>query len=135
MYYRKNNLIPLIHKNLSYSIVGCLFEVYNTLGYGYKEKIYEKALIKLFDNKNIEFQNQIPYKLYIKNEYIGIFYFDFLIENKIILEIKQGNYFTRKNIAQVKNYLIVSNLKLALLANFTPSGKKFIRILNPNNIS
>lgn len=108
MTYKKHNTIPLVHKELSYNIVGCLFEVYNNLGFGYKEKIYEKSLTKLFNEKNINFKNQVPYKLYIKNEYIGIFYFDFLIEDKIILEIKQGNYFSRKYITQVKNYLIVS---------------------------
>ena len=91
MSYNKKNIIPLIHKELSFTVVGCLFEVFNELGYGYKEKFYEKALIKTFNSKNILFKNQIPYKLYIRNEYIGIFYFDLPIENIIIIKKNQVN--------------------------------------------
>lgn len=57
-------------------------------------------------------------------------YLDFLVEDKIVLEIKKGNYYSKKNIEQVKQYLKVTNLKLAILANFTPSGVKFLRVLN-----
>jgi GxxExxY protein len=56
------------------------------------------------------------------------------VEDKIILEIKKRNYFSKQNLEQVKQYLQVSGLKLAILANFTPSGVKYIRVLNPNNL-
>jgi len=60
---------------------------------------------------------------------------DFLIEDKIILEVKKGNYFSRRNINQVKGYLKATSMKLAILVNFTTKGVKFFRVLNPNNLS
>lgn len=123
----------VIYKELSYEIVGILFDVFNDLGYGYKEISYEKAIAKNLELKGKKFERQVPFKLEYKGEIIGNFFLDFLIENKIILEIKKGNYFDRKNINQVKEYLKVANKKLAILANFTPNGVKFIRILNLNN--
>lgn len=119
-----------IYKELSYSIVGILFEALNLLGYGYQEKYYEKALIKLFSDAGIKFKNQVPFKISIKGEVIGRYYLDFIIEDKVVLEIKRGYFFPKTNIEQVQGYLKVTNLKLAILANFSPSGIKYKRILN-----
>jgi GxxExxY protein len=124
----------VIYKELSYEIVGILYEVYNDLGYGYKEKYYEKAIAQAFVNHKIKFRCQAPFKIKFKNTPIGVNYLDFLIENKIILELKKGNHFSKQNINQVLEYLKITNTKLAILANFTPSGVKFMRLLNENNL-
>jgi len=126
----KNTPNKVIHKELSYKVVGILFEVYNELGFGYQEKYYEKALEKCFIAEHVAFKKQVPFDLKFKNEVIGRYYLDFLIDNKIVLEIKKGNYFPKRNISQVKEYLKVTGLKLAILANFTSTGVKFLRILN-----
>ena len=123
----------LIYRELSYEIVGVCYGVFNELGYGYQEKYYEKAIAKGLMDKNIKFVRQAPFKILFKGEEIGKLYFDFIVENKIVLEIKKGDYFSRKNITQVKEYLKVSVLKLAIIVNFTQYGVKTIRILNPNN--
>lgn len=120
----------VIHKELSYIIVGILFEVYNELGYGYKEKYYEKALMVALAKQQIKFKTQVPFALKFKEEIIGRNYLDFLIEDKIVLEIKKGKHFSKSNLDQVKQYLKITNLKLAILANFTPDGIKYIRVLN-----
>jgi GxxExxY protein len=120
----------IIYKDLSYKIVGVLYEVYNQLGYGYQEKYYERAIELLFLENKILFKRQVPYRIWMRNQMIGRYYFDFLVEDKIILEIKKGNYFSRRNIEQVKGYLKVANLKLAILANFTTHDVKFKRVLN-----
>ena len=125
----------VIYKELSYKIVGILFEVYNDLGYGYQEKYYERAIAKYFIAAKIKFKQQVPYLIRAKGEIIGRYYLDFFIEDKIILEIKKGNYFSKRNIDQVKGYLKVTGMKLAILANFTSSGVKFFRVLNPNNLT
>ncbi len=125
----------VIYKQLSYEIVGILFDVYNDLGYGYQEKYYERALAKYLKIKNIEYQTQAPFKIRIKGEIIGTYYLDMIIKDKIVLEIKKGNYFSRQNIAQVNGYLKATGLKLAILANFTPHGLRFIRLLNLPNYS
>ena len=123
----------IIHKDLSYKIVGILFEVYNELGYGYQEKYYERAVAKCFVRESILHKRQVSYKIIFKNEEIGRYYLDFLVDGKIVLELKKGNYFSKRNIEQIKGYLKATNLKLAILANYTPSGVKILRVLNPNN--
>ena len=123
----------VIYKKLSYQVVGVLFEVYNELGYGYKEKYYQKAIALLLKEKGIPFKEQLMYKVRFRNKNIGNQFLDFLIDDKIILEIKRGNYFSKHNIQQVKQYLKITNKKLAILANFTDKGVKTIRILNINN--
>jgi GxxExxY protein len=125
----------IIHKGLSYRIIGLLFDVYNDLGYGYKEKHYERAIEKCFKENGLVFTNQAPYKVSVKGEVIGRQYIDFIVENKIVVEIKRGNYFSKNNIKQVKCYLKVTGLKLGIIVNFTSNGVKFFRVLNPDNIN
>ena len=120
----------VVYKELSYEVVGAIFEVFKELGYGFKERYYEDAIAKEFSNKGIRFKRQIPYKLIYKGEIIGNYRFDFLIEDKIIIELKRGNYFSRNNITQSLQYLKSANLKLAILVNITSKGAKFKRILN-----
>lgn len=120
----------VIYKDLSYKIVGILFEVYNELGGGYQEKHYERALEKIFSEENVGFKRQAPFVIKIKDKIIGRYYMDFLIEDKIVLELKKGNYFSKNNIKQVLSYLKAMDLKLGIIANFTSSGVKTKRILN-----
>lgn len=120
----------VIYKELSYKIVGTIFEVFRELGYGFKERYYEDAIAKEFRNNNIKFRRQIPCKLMYKGEAIGNYRFDFLIEDKIVVELKRGDYFSKNNITQALQYLKASNLKLAILVNITNEGVKFKRILN-----
>ena len=120
----------LIYPELSYKIVGVLFEVFNELGYGYKEIHYQRAISKLFKDLGVTFQEQVQTSIQCKDQNVGSYYFDFLIENIIVLEIKKGDYFSRHNIEQVLNYLKSRNFKLGILANFTSDGVKFKRIVN-----
>ena len=124
----------LIYKELSYDIVGILFEVYNTLGYGYKEKYYEKAIEHQFVVKGVSYVNQAAYNVSMNGQIIARQYIDFIVDKKIVLEIKKGNNFSKQNMDQVKQYLQVTGMLLAILANFMPKGVKFIRVLNPNNL-
>jgi len=123
----------VIYKELSYKIVGILYGVYNELGYGYQEKIYEKAIAECFMEYGIIFRRQAPYLIIFRGNIIGRNYIDFKVDNKIILEIKRGDYFSRKNIEQIKKYLAVTGMKLAILAHFTSNGVKIFRAFNPNN--
>ena len=75
----------------------------------------------------------MPYDISVQGIKIGRYYLDFLIDNKIILELKRGSYFPRRNIEQVKAYLKITGLELAILANFTPHGVKYLRVLNDLN--
>jgi len=120
----------VIYPELSYKIIGIIFEVYNDLGYGYQEKYYQRAITKLFRRIDIEFREQVRIPLKFQNDKIGNYFLDFLIENKIVLEIKRGNRFSKRDIQQIYAYLKASRLKLGILINFTSKGVKFKRILN-----
>ena len=65
-----------------------------------------------------------------QDKIIGKYYMDFIIENKIVLEIKRGDYFVRTNIKQIIDYLKAVNLQLGILANFTNNKMRYMRILN-----
>lgn len=120
----------MVYPELSYKIMGAVFEVFNNLGYGYQEKYYQKAIAKIFKILKIQFKEQMPFNIRFKGEIIGRYFLDFLIENKIILELKKETNFRKHHIEQLYGYLKASNLKLGIIVNFTKDGVKFKRILN-----
>lgn len=120
----------IIHKTESYSIVGLCFEVHNKLGPGFLEIIYKDALEYEFRRRNIQFERE---KEYLVN-YKGItlphkFYSDFVVFNKIILEIKAVSGIRNELVAQAVNYLKVSGNHLALIVNFGELRLKVRRIV------
>ncbi len=126
----EKRIIQLVYPELSYKVIGVLFSVFNELGYGYQEKYYQKAIAITFRENGINFKEQVFAPLEFKNQKIGSYYLDFLIEDKLILEIKKGERFLKTNIEQVYAYLKRFNLKLGIIANFTKKGLKYKRIVN-----
>ncbi len=120
----------LVHVDLCYQIMGVLFDVWKNVGYGHKEKLYQKAIAQGLKASGLRFREQLPAKVYYAGTAIGMYYFDFLIEDKIVLEIKVREYFSKNDITQLYSYLRTKNLKLGLIAHFTRSGVKFKRIVN-----
>ncbi|MDP2386513.1 MAG: GxxExxY protein [Bacteroidota bacterium] len=120
----------LIYPELSYKLVGLAFSVFNELGHGHLEKVYQKAYAKELKDSNIAFKEQVSYKVIYKEEVIGNNYLDFLVEDKVIIELKRSDFYSKKYIDQVSNYITVSKLGLALLINFTSSGVRVKRIVN-----
>lgn len=113
-------MADIIYKDESYSIVGALFNVYNYLGSGFSEIVYKDALELEFNSLDIPFKREKEYSV----SYKGIvlphkFYADFVLFDKIILEIKSADNIHDKHIAQCINYLKVSENRLAILANFS----------------
>ena len=123
----------LIYPELSYKLVGLAYNVFNELGHGHLEKIYQKAYAKELKEAGIVFKEQAPYQVIYKEEVIGNNYLDFLIEEKVIIELKRSDFYSKKHIDQVSNYIKVSNLKLAILINFTSNGVRIKRIVNETN--
>lgn len=120
----------LIYPELSYEIIGSLFNVYKEIGSGHRENYYQRAIAVELKNKKIKFNEQVFIPLTYKKEKIGRLFMDFLIDGLIVLEIKKDEKFSQKHIQQVYDYLKVKNLKLGILANFTKDGVKYKRILN-----
>jgi GxxExxY protein len=101
-----------IYKRLSYQIIGVFYYVYNKIGYGYQEKVYERAIAHRFDELAIGYDRQVSYKVIFHGKFTGRYYIDFIVNKKIVLEIKRGDYFSKKHIDQIKAYLMVTNLNL-----------------------
>jgi GxxExxY protein len=119
----------ILFPNLSYKIVGILYEVYNELGYGYQEKYYQKAIALRLEKEDLKFKEQLKINLNFDSRLIGKYFLDFLIENKIVLEIKVGDYFYKKDYEQVRGYLKSHRLQLGIIALFSKEGVKVKRIL------
>ena len=122
--------VELIYSDLTYKIIGVLFDVYNTLGYGQSERTYQKAIAKALRSCGLSFQEQVYSPLLYKNVMVGQNYFDFLIEKKVVLELKKGNRFAKSHIDQLYRYLTGAKLQLGLLAYFAPNKLHFKRIVN-----
>lgn len=120
----------LLYPELSYKIIGCAFDIYNILGEGHQEKYYQKALAEAFNNKDLKFKQQMSCSVNYCGKILGRRFLDFLVEDKIIIEIKKGNKFSKQHIDQVLEYLKINNLKLAILINFGGEGVMFKRIIN-----
>ena len=120
----------LVYPELSYKIIGALFDVYNELGPGLLEKMYQRAVAKALTDRHLAFEEQVPYGLEYKGEKIGQQFLDFLIENKVVLELKQGDRFRKQNLDQIIAYLKSTEKHLALLANFSRDGVLFRRLVN-----
>jgi len=110
--------------------MGCCFNVFNKLGPGHREKVYQNALREEFESKKLNFKEQVYAPVQINGKTIGKNYFDFLILEKIVLELKKGDGFFRRDIEQLYSYLSASGLRLGIIINFTSNGVKHKRVLN-----
>ena len=124
--------MELIHKELTYKIIGVLYEVFNELGYGYQEIYYQKATALALKKHGLKFKEQVYTPVKFQKNKIGKYFLDFVIENKVVLEIKKNDKFFKSDITQLFAYLKATNLKLGLIANFTKNGVKIKRIANLN---
>ncbi len=108
----------LLYKDLSYNLQGALFEVRKALGPGYKESIYRKALESEFKKRDINFEVEKQIDIFYKKEKAGTYRPDFIIENKILLEIKAVSELPDVVETQLYYYLKASEYKIGYLVNF-----------------
>ena len=120
----------IIHKEESYQIIGICMEVHNNLEAGFSEIVYKDALELEFKNAKIEYSREKEYAVNYKGINLSHkFYADFVIFDKIILEVKGKNKIADEDIAQCINYLKVSGNNLALLVNFGEPKLNYKRIV------
>ncbi|HAT73495.1 MAG TPA: GxxExxY protein [Candidatus Moranbacteria bacterium] len=120
----------LIYKDECYKIIGLIFSIFNEIGYGHKESFYQKAIANIFSENNIEFKEQLKAKVKHGGKEIGYYIFDFLVFDKIVIELKSKNYFSKRDIDQLYSYLKAMNLKLGILVYFTKECVRYKRIVN-----
>ncbi len=109
-----------MEKELSYKIQGCIFAVANKYGKGLKEKIYQKALAEEFKKTGLRFEEQKRINIYSveTGKPIGVYVPDFVVDDKVIIELKATNFTSRQDIEQQRSYLRVSVYEIAYLVNF-----------------
>jgi len=120
----------LVYPELSYDIVGCAYDVYNEIGPRHLEKYYQNALALAFKLKGWTFEEQLYHPLKFKGKVIGKIYLDFIVDDKIVVELKRAERYSKSHLDQVLNYLKITDLKLALLINFSDTEVSFKRVLN-----
>ncbi len=132
---RMNANDELVYPELSYKLMGVLFRVQNELGSSYQEKYYQRAIEEELRASNIKFEREKMVPLIFRGVSIGRYFLDFLIEDKIALEIKTIEFFRKAEWKQVRGYLKSINLKLGILVNFNSDKLTYKRILNSEFIS
>ena len=120
----------LVYPELSYKIVGLLFDVYKHIGAGMSERIYQRAVALALKGADLKFEEQLFAPLMYKGQKVTNNYFDFLIEDQVVLELKRGQQGTTAHIEQVKQYLVSKRLKLGILAYFGANAVNFKRVVN-----
>jgi len=103
---------------LTERIIGCAFEVSNTLGCGFLEKVYENALAVQLRKSGLRVQQQSPIMVYYQDELVGDFAADLLVDGSIVVELKAAKALDDVHLAQCLNYLKATGLTLCLLLNF-----------------
>jgi GxxExxY protein len=109
------------YKALTEKIIKVFYRVYNQLGYGFLEKVYENAMMITFRKEGISAVPQSPIKVFYEGEIVGEYFADILVDDKVIVEIKAAKTLAAKHEAQLLNYLKATDYEVGLLLNFGPT--------------
>ena len=115
--------------SLTERVLGAVFEVANTLGAGFLEKVYERALLRELRLQGIPAVSQASFSVAYKDQCVGEFYADILVEDALVVELKCVDRLTNEHLAQCLNYLRASRLNLCLLVNFQKPTVEWKRVV------
>lgn len=118
----------LAHEEITEKIIGASFEVHKVLGYGFLEKVYQKAMQVELDNRGIQTQVEAPIKVTFKGHIIGDYFADLYVEKKVIVELKVAQKYNSKDEAQLINELKATGIGVGLLINFGREKVEFRRL-------
>jgi GxxExxY protein len=122
-----------MNEALSERVIGAIFEVANTLGAGFLEKVYERALVKELRLRGMRAEAQAPMDVSYKGESVGSYFADIVVEDELVLELKCADRLAAEHTAQCLNYLRASGG--CLLVNFQSPRVEWKRILRPGGSS
>jgi len=120
-------------KELTHKIIGCAMKVHRTLGNGFQEVIYQRALAIEMEKQVLSFAREMEMEIFYENIQIGTRRVDFFVENKIMVELKALTKLEDVHLAQAMNYCQVYNLPIGLLINFGAKSLEFKRVYNVNH--
>lgn len=108
----------MIYQDVTDKIIKAFYNVYNTLGYGFLEKVYENALVYELDKLGLNTIQQKPIKVYYDKILVGEYFADIIVENKVVIELKAVEAFQESHANQLMNYLKATDMEVGLLLNF-----------------
>jgi len=108
----------LIHKEITEMIIKSYYKVYNTLGYGFLEKVYENAMAIELRKIGFEVKCQCPITVFYDSEIVGAYYADIIVNDLVVIELKASNALLEEHECQLINYLKATEIELGLLMNF-----------------
>lgn len=121
--------MQLLHKDITDKILGSAFEIQKTLGYGYLEKVYQKAMQVELKERGMTAELEIPIKVKYKGYLIGEYYADLLVEGKVLVELKVAKQYNPKDEAQLLNQLKATGYKVGMLINFGEEKAQYKRMV------
>ena len=117
---------------LTFDIIGCAMKVHNTLGNGFQEVIYQRCLAIELERAGIEFGREVEQTIFYNGINVGTRRADFVVENKVIVELKALTNLEDVHLAQAKNYVVAYKFEKGLLINFGATSLQYKLIFNPN---
>ncbi|MDD2922588.1 MAG: GxxExxY protein [Anaerolineales bacterium] len=118
------------HSELTEQIIGAFYTVYSTLGYGFLEDVYEKAMEIELKKRGLTPKTQMPIEVYYADQMIGQYYADIVVNDLVIIELKAAKYLVAEHEAQLLNYLKATRYEVGLLLNFGPKPETKRRSFN-----
>jgi len=106
------------HEQLTEKIIGCAFRVYNQMGFGFLESVYEKCMMIELGQCDLKAEAQVPLTVRYQGELVGEFVSDILVEDSVIVELKSVRCLSQAHEAQLVNYLVATGKPIGLLLNF-----------------
>jgi GxxExxY protein len=125
-------MTDLLYKNITDSILKAYYAVYNQLGYGFLEKVYQNSMYFELKSLGYKVEAQKQIKVYFKNQLVGEYYADLLVEDKVIVELKACELLMNVHVAQLMNYLKATEVEVGLVLNFG-EDPEFKRIIYTND--
>jgi GxxExxY protein len=120
----------LSHSDITGKIIKAFYKVYNTLGYGFLEKVYENALILELEEIGLKALKQHSIKVYYNGKEVGEYFADIIVENSVIIELKAVDKLAEIHEAQLLNYLKATNIEVGLLLNFGTKAEYKRKVFN-----
>lgn len=121
------------HEEVTHKIIGCAMKVHSTLGNGFQEVIYQRALAIEMENQGLGFQREMEMSIFYEGIDIGTRRVDFFVEENIMVELKALIKLEEVHLAQAMNYCQAYNLPIGLLINFGAKSLEFKRVYNVNH--
>ena len=106
------------HSELTEKIIACAYKVYNKMGYGYLESVYEKCMLIELEGIGLNVETQKRLKVFYQNQIVGDFVADVIVNDTVIIELKSVSKIVKAHEIQLVNYLVTTNMPVGLILNF-----------------